>query len=168
MPRTPHQQTIETTKGDHNTEEPCCSLQEKTRHGNATSYNQRREEPSYHKQLPIPAVHLHFINEQINKLLSLGAIREDLVSPHNLPVFAVKRPHSNELRFVIDMKKVNKIKCDDFHNFMDVNKCLQLPVGIQAKLFTALDLVNAHWQLEETKESQEYTAFTVPGRGKFV
>ncbi len=31
-------------------------------------------EPAYVKQFPIPAAHLHFINEQIDKLLALGAI----------------------------------------------------------------------------------------------
>ncbi len=38
----------------------------------------KSEEPAYVKQFPIniPAAHLHFINEQINKLLALGAIRE--------------------------------------------------------------------------------------------
>ncbi len=36
----------------------------------------KSEEPPYVKQFPIPAAHLHFINEQINKLLALGAIRE--------------------------------------------------------------------------------------------
>ncbi len=62
----------------------------------------KSEEPAYVKQFPIPAAHLHFINEQIDKLLALGAIREDWASPHNLPVFAVKKPHSDEVRFVID------------------------------------------------------------------
>ncbi len=65
--------------------------------------------PAYVKQFPIPAAHLHFINEQIDKLLSLRAIKEDWVRPHNSPVFAIKKPHSDELRFVINMRKVNEI-----------------------------------------------------------
>ena len=84
----------------------------------------KSEEPAYVKQFPIPAGNLHFINEQIDKLLALGAIREDWASPHNSPVFAVKKPHSDELRFVIDMSKVNEIIWDDFHSFMDVTSCL--------------------------------------------
>ena len=128
----------------------------------------KSEEPAYVKQFPIPAAHLHFINEQIDKLLALGAIREDWASPHNSPVFAVKKPHSDELRFVIDMRKVNEIIWDDFHLFMDVTSCLQHLGGLEAKFLSALDLVNAYWQLELAEESQPYTAFTVPGRGKFV
>lgn len=125
-------------------------------------------EPAYVKQFPIPAAHLHFINEQIDKLLALGAIKEDWVSPHNSPVFAVKKPHSDELRFVIDMRKVNSILWDDYHSFLDVSSCLQRLGGLEAKYLSALDLVNAYWQLELDESSQEYTAFTVPGRGKFV
>ncbi len=128
----------------------------------------KSEKPAYVKQFPIPAPHLHFINEQIDNLLALGAIREDWASPHNSPVFAVKKPHSDELRFVIDMRKVNKIIWDDFHSFMDVTSCLQRLGGLEAKFLSALDLVNAYWQLELSEESQQYTAFTVPGRGKFV
>ncbi len=80
----------------------------------------KTDEPAYMKQFPIPAVHLHFINEQIDKLLALWVIKEDWVSPHNSTIFAVKKPHSEELRFVIDMRKVNEIFWDDFHLFMYV------------------------------------------------
>ena len=113
----------------------------------------KSEEPAYVKQFPIPAAHLHFIK---------------WASPHNSPVFAVKKPHSDELRFVIDMRKVNEIIFDDFHSFMDVNSCLQRLGGLQAKFVSALDLFKLYWQLELAEESQQYTAFTVPGRGKFV
>ncbi len=114
----------------------------------------KSEEPAYVKEFPIPAAHLHFINEQIDKLLALEAIREDWASPHNSPVFTVKKPHSDELRFVIDMRKVNEIIFDDFHSFMDVNSFLQRLGGLEAKFLSALDLVNAYWQLELAEESQ--------------
>ncbi len=98
----------------------------------------------YLKQFPIPAAHLHIINEQIDKPLSLEAIKEDWVSPHNSPVFAVKKPLSKELRFVIDMRKVNEIIRDDFHSFMDVTSCLQQLGGLEAKYLAALDPVKAY------------------------
>ena len=101
-------------------------------------------------------------------MLALGAIREDWASPHNSPVFAVKKPHSDELRFVIDMREVNEIIWDDFHLFMDVTSCLQRLGALETKFLSALDLVNVYLQLELAEESQLYTAFTVPGRGKFV
>ncbi len=80
----------------------------------------KTEEPAYVKQFKIPAAHLHFINEQIYKLLLLGAMKEDWVNPHKSPVFAVNKPHSEELRFVIDMRMVNSVIWDDFHRFVDV------------------------------------------------
>ncbi len=128
----------------------------------------KSEEPAYVKQFPIPAAHLTFIYQQVDELLRLGAIREDYSSPHNSPVFAVKKPHSNELRFVIDLRKVNEGMYDDYHSFMDVHQCLHRLGGLGANFMSALDLINAYWQLALHESSQAYTAFTVPGRGKFV
>ncbi len=131
----------------------------------------KTEEPAYVKQLPIPAAHLTFIYQQVDELLRLGAIREDYSSPHNSPVFAVKKPHSNKLQFVIDLQKVNECnQCmyDDYHSFMDVHQCLHRLGGLGANVMSALDLINTYWQLTLHESSQEYTAFTVPGRGKFV
>ncbi len=114
------------------------------------------------------AAHLTFIHQQVDELLCLGAIREDYSSPHNSPVFAVKNPHSNELCFVIDLRKVNECMFDDFHSFMDVHQCLHCLGGLGAHFMSALDLVNAYWQVALHDSSQQYTAFTVPERGKFV
>ena len=66
------------------------------------------------------------------------------------------------------MRKANEIIWDDFHVFMDVTSCLQRLGCVEAKYLTALNLTNGHWQLELAEYSQQYTAFTVPGRGKFV
>ncbi len=52
----------------------------------------KTEEPaSCVKQFPIPAAHLTFIYQQVDELFHLGAIQEDYSSPHNSPVFAVKK-----------------------------------------------------------------------------
>ncbi len=70
-------------------------------------------------------------------------IREDWASSHNSLVFAVKKPHSDELRLIIDMRKVNEIIWDDFHSFLDVTSCLQHLGRLEAKFLSALDLVLA-------------------------
>ncbi len=57
---------------------------------------------------------------------------------------------------------------DDYYSFMDVHQCLHRFGGLGANFIPALDLINAYWQLALHKSSQEYTAFTVPGRGNFV
>ncbi len=51
----------------------------------------KSEEPAYVKQFPKPAAHLTFIYQQVDKLLRLGAIRENYSSLHNSPVFALKK-----------------------------------------------------------------------------
>ncbi len=128
----------------------------------------KKEDPMYVKQFPIPAAHLTFIYQQGDKLLRLGAIREDYSTPHNSPVFAMIKPHSNELRFVLDLRKVNECMYDDNHSFMDVHQYLHRLGGLGANFMSALDLNYGSWQLALHDSSQEYTAFTVPGRGKFV
>ena len=128
----------------------------------------KTEEPTYVKQFPIPAAHLTFNYQQVDELLRLGAIQEYYYSRHNSPVFAVIKPHLNDLRFVIDLRKVNESMYDYYHSFMDVHQCLHCLGGQGANFMSALDLINAYWQLALHDSSQEYTTFTVPGRGKFV
>ncbi len=128
----------------------------------------KTEDPTYVKQFPIPAAHLTFFYQQVDKLLRLGAIREDYSTPHNSPVFAMIKPHSNKLRFVLDLRKVNECMYDDNHSFMDVHQYLHRLGGLGANFMSALDLNYGSWQLALHDSSQEYTAFTVPGRGKFV
>ncbi len=50
---------------------------------------------------------------------------------------------------------------------MDVHQCLHRLGGLGAIFMSALDLINAYWQLTLHESSQAYTTFTVPGRGKF-
>ncbi len=57
---------------------------------------------------------------------------------------------------------------DDYHSLMDVHQCVHCLGGLGTNFMSALDLINAYWQLALHDSSQEYTAFTVPGRGKFV
>ncbi len=122
----------------------------------------------YRKQFPIPAAHADFINKTITHLLRLRCIRADYSSPHNSPIFAVKKPHSNELRLVQDLRNINDHLHSDFHSFMSVQDCLQRLGGLNAQFVSSLDFMHAYWQLSLDPSSQPLTAFTVPGRGKFV
>ncbi len=123
--------------------------------------------PVYRKQFPIPAAHKEFIDKTINHLLRLRCIRRDFSSPHNSPIFAVKKPHSNELRLVQDLRQINDNLHSDFHSFMSVHDCLDRLGGLEANFVSSLDFMHAYWQLALDPESQPLTAFTVPGRGKF-
>jgi len=123
--------------------------------------------PVYSKQWPIPAAHKPFIEQEIARLLRLKCIQYDYSSPHNSPIFAVKKPHSDELRLVQDLRRQNENLHDDFHSFRDVQTCLTELGGLEAKYFATLDLQAGYWQLELDEASRPFTAFTVPGKGKF-
>ncbi|MEL6449581.1 MAG: reverse transcriptase family protein, partial [Pseudomonadota bacterium] len=128
----------------------------------------RHDEPVFRKQFPIPKAHEEFINKSVDELLKLRRIKPDYKSRYNSAIFAVKKPHGGGLRLVQDLRAINKSIHDDYHSFMSVGECLDRLGGTNAKLLSALDLQNAYWQMTLDPDSQELTAFTVPGRGKFV
>jgi predicted aspartyl protease len=127
----------------------------------------RSEKQIYRSQFPIPIAHMPFVHRTVDDLLKLGAIEPDLKSPHNSPIFCVKKPHSDDLRLVQDLRLLNENVEDYFHPILDVQSCLAKLGGIGAKYFATLDLTSGFYQLELDEESRPLTAFTVPGRGRF-
>jgi hypothetical protein len=127
----------------------------------------RSEKQIYRTQFPIPVAHMPFVHRTVDDLLKLGAIAPDLKSPHNSPIFCVKKPHSEDLRLVQDLRMLNENIEDYFHPILDVQSCLAKLGGLGAKFFATLDLTSGFYQLELDEESRPLTAFTVPGRGRF-
>ncbi len=111
----------------------------------------KMEQPTNVKQFLIPAAHLTFISS----------------SPNNSPMLVVKQPHSNELSFVIKFSKLNSMY-DDYISYKNVHQCLHRLGGLGANFMSALDLINANWQLTLQESCQHYNTFTVPGKGKFI
>ncbi len=68
----------------------------------------------------------------------------------------------------MDLRKVKECMFDDYHSFMDVHQCPHRLGGLSSNFLSAVDLINTCWQLPLQDSSQQYTAFTVPGRGKFI
>jgi transposase InsO family protein len=128
---------------------------------------QKTEKQIYRKQFPLPAAHQDFINKTVEDLLKIGAIKEDMASPHNTPIFAVKKPHSNDLRLVQDLRALNDNIENFLHPILDIPACMAKLGGLQAKFFAAIDLTSGFYQLELDPSSQPLTAFTVPGKGRF-
>jgi two-component sensor histidine kinase len=128
----------------------------------------RSEEPIFRKQFPLPLAQMSFVNKTVDDLLRVKAIQPDYSSPHNTPVFAVKKPHSEEFRLVQDLRPVNAALHDNLHSFLDVQSCLQKLGGLEAKYFATIDLRSSFFQLELHPDSRKLTRFTVPGRGSFV
>jgi transposase InsO family protein len=128
---------------------------------------QKSEKQIYRKQFPLPTAHQDFINKTVEDLLKIGAIKEDMASPHNTPIFAVKKPHSNDLRLVQDLRALNENVENFLHPILDIPSCMAKLGGLKAKYFAAIDLTSGFYQLELDPSSQPLTAFTVPGKGRF-
>ena len=127
----------------------------------------RTEEPVFRPQFQVPEAHRKFLEETVRELEKKKCIEPDYDSPYNSAIFAVKKPHSDELRMVQDLRYVNACIRDDNHSFMSVNECLDRLGGMQAKYISAIDLKSAYWQMMLDEASRKLTAFTLPGVGKF-
>ena len=90
-------------------------------------------------------------------MLDLGVIR-----PSNSPwisnVVLVRKP-SGELRFCIDLRRINQRSAADAYYLPWIDETLDALAG--AKYFTSLDLKSGYWQVEMEEEAKQYTAFTV-------
>jgi transposase InsO family protein len=126
----------------------------------------RSEEPVHIKQFRIPFEHREFLDGQVTGLLEKGVI-EPSMSPYNSPVFCVKKPHSNKLRLVQDLRAVNAASYEDKYSFREVADCLDEVGASRSNLFSSLDFLSGYWQQELSDRSRPITAFSVPGRGRF-
>ena len=54
-------------------------------------------QPIYQKQWPLPEAHKNFVNDEVDKLLRQKRISPSFTSPHNTPIFVVKKPHNGGL-----------------------------------------------------------------------
>ena len=127
------------------------------------------KEPFHLKQFRIPEAHLTFLNKKVTEMLKAKCLRTSK-SAYNTPVFCVPKPHSNDpmnLRLVQDFRKLNKATVDVKYSIKEIRECIDTVGRQQSKIFSQLDLKNAFWQQNLEENSRQYTAFSVPGRGKF-
>ena len=122
--------------------------------------------PVYKKQFPVPWEHQKFINEKVEAMLRQGIIEESL-SPYNSPIFAVKKPHSDDLRLVIDLRAINSITSCSSFRVQCVQECIDEVSKHKSSVFSTLDISQAFYQISLNKNSRQFTSFTVPGKGSF-
>ena len=128
--------------------------------------NLKTNEPVHFKQFRIPFAHQDFLMQQVKELQKKQVI-EPSVSPYNSPVFCVKKPHSNKLRLVQDLRGVNAASYEDKHAFREVADCVDEVGKRQSDVFSSLDFLSGYWQQVMEESSRPMTAFTVPGVGRF-
>ena len=126
----------------------------------------KNQEPIHTKQYRIPFAHQEFLEKTVDGLVKRGVV-EASKSPYNSPVFCVKKPHSDKLRLVQDLRKVNEAAYEDKYAFREVSDCMDAVGNRNSNVFTSLDFLNGYWQQVLDEGSRECTAFTVPGKGRF-
>jgi transposase InsO family protein len=122
--------------------------------------------PVHLKQFRIPWEHQQCVNDYVDKLLEKRCIQPSL-SAFNAPVFCVQKPHGGGLRVVQDFRGLNLASYEDKYIIREVQDCID-QIGLRkSSIFTTLDLTSGFWQQNLDRDSRPYTAFTVPGRGRY-
>jgi hypothetical protein len=126
----------------------------------------KNPQPVHQKQFRIPWDHQSCVNDYVDKLLEKRCIQPSL-SAFNAPVFCVPKPHGGGLRVVQDFRQLNVASFEDKYIIREVQDCID-QIGLRkSRIFTTLDLTSGFWQQNLETNSRPYTAFTVPGRGRF-
>ena len=123
------------------------------------------KKPIYSKQWRLPQSMAAAINEHIKELTRLGIIKH-ASSRYNSAIFCVAK-RSGALRVVVDYRKINAAATPHFYSSRTIDDCLNSLAEMKANLFSSLDLTSGYHQLPLAEDSQELTAFTVPGVGQF-
>lgn len=96
-------------------------------------------------------------------MLALGVVQPSK-SGWSSPIVLVDKPDGST-RFCVNFRRVNAVTKRDAYPLPYVTTILDRLRD--AQYLTSLDIKSAYWQIPLSKESQEKTAFTIPGRGLF-
>ena len=97
------------------------------------------------------------VRKHLQEMLDIGAIRPS-DSPWCSAVVLVKKKNG-ELRFCIDLRKLNMRTIKDAYNLPRIDETLERLKG--SCVFSSLDLKSGYWQVEIEEESKQFTAFTL-------
>ena len=104
------------------------------------------------------------IESELDRMLAADVVQTSR-SPWNSPIVTVKKPNG-KTRICLDLRRVNKLTVKkDAYPLPHISGILGRIQG--TNFISGIDLKDAYWQIPLTKNTQEKTAFTVPGRGLF-
>ncbi|XP_078246874.1 uncharacterized protein LOC144588278 [Pogona vitticeps] len=106
--------------------------------------------------------HAKQIEQEIQKMLSLGVIEEAISPTWTSPVVLVPKKTATgeiqeEVRFCVDYRKLNSVTKSDPYPLPRMDDLIEHLA--KAKFISILDLKNAYWQLDMAEESRDKTAF---------
>ena len=107
------------------------------------------------KPYPLPFQSESVIQEEVNRMLSMGVI-EPSVSPFCSPIVLIKKKDGNT-RFCIDFRALNRLTQFDAEPIPDVEEMfIKLK---DKKYFTKIDLTKGYWQIRVSEKDRPKTAF---------
>ena len=127
--------------------------------------NLRHQDPIHSRQFRIPMDHEDEINLYCDQLLLANVIQSSR-SPYNSSIFVVRKKDLSP-RIVLDFRAINWATQPDKYSVKDVRDCIDTIGRNGSKIFSTMDFTSSFWQIPLDIKSQDATAFTVPGRGRF-
>ena len=100
-----------------------------------------------------------FMMKYVQDLLDKG-LAQPCMGPYASPILVVKKPHSTDLRCVIDYRKLNEVTVGDEYPQPVVSELLDTLKN--AKYFSKMDLLSGFHQVRMAPEDRHKTAFTSP------
>jgi hypothetical protein len=126
----------------------------------------KTQDPVYQKQFKIPEAHHQFIEQTPDEWLKLGVVKRSN-SLYNSPIFCVPKKQGQGLHIVQDFRELNQNSHIDKYSMKEITECIGNIGRANSNIFTTLDLTSGFWQMQLDEDSQQLTAFTIPGKGQF-
>ena len=114
------------------------------------------------KSYTCPWKHREIINEKIQELLEADLIEPALHPTWSTPVMLVKKPRSDKLRLVQDVRRINIQTKDLSYPQLDI-KALLADIGSQnSKYFSIIDMKSAYNQVKLSDKSKMVACMSTP------
>ena len=122
--------------------------------------------PLFSKQFPLAEAHRKVVLENVEEMLKLGVIRPTR-SPWNSSVFVVPKASGGH-RMVCDLRGLNEASVENFHTGQTIEDLIGQVGALKAGVFSNCDILKGFLQLPLDPQSQDLTAFSIPGVGQFA
>lgn len=96
------------------------------------------------------------MDKEISKLVKLGILKKGC-SAYSSPCMLIKKPHSDEYRFVSDFRHLNKRIVTAQQNYMSLQQVLAKLGRYNSSVLSIIDLKSAFHTLQLSEHSQKYT-----------
>ena len=114
------------------------------------------ETPFYIRPYPIAEIRKPVMDRELNKLVKLGILKKGC-SPYSSPCLLLKKPNSNDYRFVSDLRYLNSRIVTAQQNYLSLQNVLARLGRSGCRVLSVIDLKSAFHALPLSAKSQPYT-----------